>query len=78
MAKFPHCDANILHAPGKCKYCDMHPIAQLKRLVQKVAFTGTPEELGTEELQPCPSTANRPPEVRDLWYGNVAKPETSE
>lgn len=66
----PHCDSAILHAPGKCRYCDKYKDFQHVREVQRIAFTGSPEELGTDELAPCPSTWFRSPEKRDRWAGN--------
>lgn len=67
----PHCDSSILHAPGACVHCDKYSDWQEYRKVARIAFSGTPEELGTEHLAPCPSTQFRSPEKRDLWYGNV-------
>lgn len=75
MMTLPHCDASILHAPSVCKFCDMHPDLQEYRVLARIAFTGSPEELGTERLAPCPSTHFRAPEHRDLWGGNVAQPK---
>lgn len=68
----PHCDMRILHAPGQCWACDPHPDWQRGRIVQCIAFTGSPEELGTDDMAPCPSTYFRSPEIRDRWPGNVA------
>jgi len=68
----PHCDSSILHAPGACQYCDSYPDFQEYRVLARIAFTGSEEELGTEQLAPCPSTQFRSPETRDLWQGNVA------
>lgn len=70
----PHCDQAILHAPGACRYCDLSPELQEARERMRIAFTGSPEEMGTKELAPCPSTHFRSPEVRDRWGGNVSQP----
>jgi hypothetical protein len=68
----PHCDQSILHAPGECWACDKYPDYQQAREVSRIAFTGSPEELGTHDLAPCPSTWFRRPETRDRWGGNRA------
>lgn len=73
----PHCDSSILHAPGKCKFCDMSPELQEYRRLARIAFSGEPDELGNESVAPCPSTHFRSPEKRDLWGGNVAQPKKS-
>jgi len=74
-AYMPHCDSQILHEPGACEYCDEYPDWQHYRVVARIAFTGTDEELGSEKLglAPCPSTRFRKPETRDRWYGNLIK-----
>jgi hypothetical protein len=68
----PHCDQRILHEPGKCEYCDMHPEWQALRILWGIAFTGGPaqDEYG-KPLQPCPAEAARPLEIIERWYGNV-------
>ena len=57
----PHCDPQVLHAPGVCRYCDAYPRWQTKRTVAKMLFT---EELPREGWQPCPAEnagpGNRP------------------
>ncbi len=63
-APYPHCDMNVLHAPGKCVFCDDYPAAQNNRLVDGVNFTGD---------GPDPATEIRPLEVIEHWYGNVPK-----
>jgi hypothetical protein len=65
----PHCDSSILHAPGECVYCDECPDWQEYREMARINFTGHEDE----GLAPCPSTHFRKPEVRDRWYGNVAR-----
>lgn len=67
----PHCDQSVLHAPGECQFCDMHPEWQRYRIVARINFTG--QEI--EGLAPCPSEFFRPGETRDRWPGNVAAPE---
>lgn len=67
----PHCDSSILHAPGKCEYCDEYPDWQRYREVARIAFTN---EM-SDNKAPCPSVWHRSPEMRDLWYGNVARSE---
>ncbi len=52
----PHCDPQVLHAPGVCRYCDAHPKWQTKRTVAKMLFTG---ELPREGWQPCPAEKAR-------------------
>ena len=70
VGQFPHCDQRILHAPGECEYCDMHPSWQGLRVAWGIAFTGfTPEE---KEL-PCPADFARG-DSHKLWHGNIAKP----
>jgi len=69
----PHCDQSILHAPGACGHCDHYPDFQHVRTVMRIAFSGTPEETGTGDLAPCPSTWFRSPEKRDRWGGNIAR-----
>jgi hypothetical protein len=69
---FPHCDSLILHSPGACSFCDMHPDWQELRSSQGVAFSDTPEDVIEERrLVPCPSTYRRTAELRDRWGGNV-------
>ena len=66
----PHCDSNVLHAPGRCVYCD-RGFADLQefRLLHGINFTG---ESDPAKL-PCPATAKRPVETIERWGGNVAK-----
>lgn len=63
---FPHCDPNVLHAPGECVYCDMHPDMQEARVAQGINFTGH---------GPDPATDVRPLEIINKWYGNVPRKE---
>jgi hypothetical protein len=73
MATFPHCDSNVLHAPGECEYCDEYPVFQEMRLLGKVNFTGhnDPTKL------PCPATVFRPVETINKWPGNTPEGYTS-
>jgi hypothetical protein len=65
--QFPHCDTQILHAPGECEYCDRHPDWQTMRRWWRINFTGHHDPL----LAPCPSTHLRTDEQRDSWPGNT-------
>jgi hypothetical protein len=38
-AEFPHCNSEVLHAPGTCRYCDMYPERQAARTASKTPFT---------------------------------------
>ena len=60
-APYPHCDSNVLHAPGECRYCDMYPELQADRKRYGINFTGH---------GPDPATAQRPLEVINRWPGN--------
>lgn len=80
----PHCDPAILHAPGRCEYCDYYPSWQEYRELAGIAFTGDPDELGVKPVYgayidqntpgkaPCPSTWFRTPAQRDHWGPNNA------
>lgn len=63
-APFPHCDSNVLHAPGECVYCDMYPQEQQQRITNGINFTGH----GLD-----PATEARPLEIVNRWYGNVPR-----
>lgn len=70
---FPHCDSDILHAPGECAVCDLYPSKQKARILEQVAFTGH-EPLPSQ--QPCPADARRPPDSSSWhgrWHGNIAQ-----
>lgn len=82
ISQFPHCDARVLHAPGKCEYCDHHPDWQELRQAWGIAFTGHKPTVGdadwTKQL-PCPADYNRPPGAGNdhrRWAGNVATTAT--
>jgi hypothetical protein len=68
VAKFPHCDQNVLHRKGKCDYCDMYPDLQKLRIKQKINFTG---ELKPNK-EPCPSDLSRGFKQAEKWHGNTA------
>lgn len=56
IRQFPHCDQRILHAPGECQYCDMHPEWQELRQAWGIAFTGSQQSLmlvANREVQQC-------------------------
>ena len=68
-ARFPHCDDRILHAPGKCRYCDLYPEMQKAREEQKISFTGEPARSG---WFPCPAEQARSSANLNAWHGNRA------
>lgn len=74
----PHCDSDILHAPGECAYCDRRPEWQALRMLWGIAFTGhQPKIHGSgpaawHEIA-CPSDIRRPGSVAARWPGNVAR-----
>jgi hypothetical protein len=65
-AKFPHCDALTLHAPGLCEYCDHYPTSQAHRITEGIPFSG---EKG------APDALFRPAESITRWGGNRAYKE---
>ena len=83
IERFPHCDQRILHAPGECEFCGLHPEWQELREAWGIAFTGHWPGLyakhgDIEELQlPCPADYARPQgsdSDHRAWGGNTAKP----
>lgn len=44
-AAFPHCNSDVLHAPGVCHYCDAYPERQALRSAGGTPFT-PPESNG--------------------------------
>lgn len=64
--QFPHCDAAVLHAPGECQFCDMHPDWQEYRQWARINFTGH----YSENKAPCPSEHFRSVETINRWPGN--------
>lgn len=66
----PHCDGWVLHEPGFCDFCDLHPEWQQYRKVARIKFTGGPSFDRYGELAPCPSESRRPLETIERWPGN--------
>lgn len=65
-AAFPHCDSNVLHAPGTCEFCDHYPDFQAARLKDGINFTGQ----NVKGRQPCPATVLRDLDRVQAWGGN--------
>ena len=65
----PHCDSNVLHAPGQCEYCDERPDLQEFRLLHGINFTG---QFDPSKLL-CPAEAKRDLHIIERWGGNIAK-----
>lgn len=68
----PHCDSDVLHAPGECKYCDKFADSlQSMRITLGINFTGhnDPNKLT------CPAELRRSKQKIDRWHGNGAVPE---
>lgn len=38
-APYPHCNTEVLHAPGTCAYCDEFPDRQAQRVASNTPFT---------------------------------------
>lgn len=74
IRQFPHCDPRILHAPGECRFCDMHPEWQELREVWNIAYTGHKPGDGTLQT-PCPADHARG-SYHSKWAGNRAHPKT--
>lgn len=72
QAPFPHCDSQVLHAPGKCEYCDEYPLMQQDRRRSSVNFTGENDP----DKKQCPAEARRALAIINKWGGNVPKPRT--
>ena len=36
---YPHCNSEVLHAPGDCFYCDLYPSRQAQRQASNTPFT---------------------------------------
>jgi len=68
LTSYPHCDPEVCHAPGECRYCDEMPILQEERVAKGTNFTGHNDI----RLKPCPATERRPFAVINRWYGNRA------
>lgn len=70
IARFPHCDGNVLHKPGECVYCDMPEFKQLHewREANDINYTGH-----TDRSVPCPAEQKRKKDIINAWSGNQAK-----
>jgi hypothetical protein len=67
----PHCDARVLHPPGRCEYCDKYADWQHLRALWGIAFTGEP---AASDGLPCPADHARPagtPADHRNWPGNT-------
>lgn len=71
LAPFPHCDSDVLHAPGVCAHCDRYPEAQALRVATGINFTGQHDWYKTL----CPSELGRPLELIERWPGNRPTPK---
>jgi len=73
----PHCDQQVLHAPGECKYCDEYPTWQALRVVWGIAFTGHVPDINDRDnrVVPCPSDMRRGLGGAHGWPGNRPVPE---
>lgn len=66
----PHCDADVIHRPGLCRYCDDRPDLQARRILDGVNFTGEHDPAKTV----CPSEGRRSVEQIERWPGNRPAP----
>ena len=73
LPMLPHCDANVLHARGTCRYCSDRRFDRLHALRRELALAYTEAEPEPGE-DPCPSLAWRPREQIERWPGNRAAP----
>lgn len=64
--RYPHCDQNVLHAPGECEYCDKLPEVQQARERFGVNFTGHYDQ----HKVLCPAERLRPETTINKWGGN--------
>lgn len=69
-SQFPHCDSEILHKPGECRYCDVHPAWQERRLRAGVRFSGETPDAYPYPTVACPSESWRTAETAAAWPGN--------
>jgi hypothetical protein len=65
-AEYPHCDIEVLHAPGVCVYCDFFPEWQAERASNTPCYAC---ELSVSEWHTCSFT----PREANGWWGNVAQ-----
>lgn len=71
-APYPHCDSDVLHAPGECEFCDHYPDRQNERAVAGINFTGHSDP----DKSKCPSEMRRSLDTIERWPGNRAsKPQ---
>lgn len=70
LARFPHCDASVLHRPLSCQYCDEYPDLQAYREGARINFTGEDDPAKV----PCPSLYFRDLDSIERWHGNVPVP----
>jgi hypothetical protein len=66
----PHCDDQVLHAPGECEYCDGYAELQAARERIGVNFTGH----GDASKRPCFAERRRPVETIHRWGGSAPQP----
>ena len=66
---YPHCDAQVLHAPLECKFCDYYPDRQQERVEKKINFTGH----NRPDFERCPSEQARDLSIINRWGGNVPR-----
>ena len=71
LSMYPHCDQNVLHARGTCRYCSSGRYDRLHELRRRfsIAYTGA---LPESDQEPCPSEAWRPVDLIERWPGNRA------
>lgn len=73
IPQFPHCDSRVLHAPGECTFCDVHPDWQALRLAWGICFTGYVPD-GKELPDPATHARGNP----SVWPGNRPRPDVTE
>lgn len=69
----PHCDAEVVHAPGECVFCDVAEEVhgwQTARREGGHAFTGHAPDAMAGQL-PCPSDVRRGKAGAHVWGGNA-------
>lgn len=70
MLTYPHCEARVLHAPGECEFCDLHPDWQELRETWSINFTG---HYDADKIL-CPAEQARNLSNINGWGGNTARP----
>lgn len=65
-APYPHCNTEVLHAPGACKFCDKYPDRQRARTVSNTPFSPT------EQRWPgnSPEGYGVPEAIQVVWANN--------